>query len=626
MEPQSAKPRYFQPATLFSPEEWGALYPRENFKKSDHYNNLPLHYLIALRQPDANITAYIKKCSWAILVASDPLHHQFTPLHLGVMCGRVAVVRAILDRFKEQKNQTDNLNPPDSHGWTPLHHSVLVSEALSQMLLEAGADAQAKTLAGATFKGLEVLVGKNISQLTMDAVSFSSDGASRPLSSLALEKFRELTGLELYTDYPLYPQRMWKQLWQAEPTAPPTDQRKERWMALLKKKVEDWQDHPPELEVGPCPELAPISGAKELKTAQPTTIGTVYGVYAGEADEGVTPESLKDHFVSPLADQTHAYRTSQTNSFSIGSAMRWANTGFPNSFSIGFPGDLGVLELIVAGQDQRAGDPIIWDYGPLMYHLTLGKYTILNRDAMHAFFTRDFNQIVEDMAAPPSPQRSEEELERETFRKVFLKHQLFYPIHNPAALLDLHFSGKVTCDHWMKLLAREEIPYVVLWKNQHLHHARLMHSLLQRLQEYEQNIAFCDATLKQQMAVWVVENRGELTVMQILKALEVLPKLLARSTAQPAKWEEIEAELLQECAAYNWLIDENAAIGNKRLAEDAVRTLNLLRDAEKEACREELQGQLESLHAEGISDRDDRVQIIKQMIRLFDTSLESLNR
>ena len=150
--------------TMLTQEQWMQLRPAK----------LLLHSPLIDNKSDEEIVSAINSFTGKKveqLTAANPKGFMLTPLHVAVMRGRESIVIALL-----QKKVPPEVK--DEFGWTPLHHAVLCSESIFQLLVRQGADLKAQTNTGAGVEDLKILTGHTPCRLSMSKVTWISPVSS----------------------------------------------------------------------------------------------------------------------------------------------------------------------------------------------------------------------------------------------------------------------------------------------------------------------------------------------------------------------------------------------------------------------------------------------------------------
>lgn len=116
-----------------------------------------------------------------------------------------------------------------------------------------------------------------------------------------------------------------------------------------------------------------------------------------------------------------------------------------------------------------------------------------------------------------------------------------YACENPAALLDLTFSKTVS-------IAKLKNIFAIVHESTKLSSAiTYIHGteLLELLSDFESALSKIDPKLNQEVCDWFIRQIGELSVMQLIKAIQILKE-------NPHNWPALKSKLKFELKNYDW--------------------------------------------------------------------------
>ncbi len=242
-------------------------------------------------------------------------------------------------------------------------------------------------------------------------------------------------------------------------------------------------------------------------------------------------------------------------------------------------GDLG---LFVAGEDIAEGAPIQVNYGTSAKSLMWGKYPLPNRLEVRSWFKRGTEERLKEFEKPS--------LHEGNIGGVIAKNmkaaKLAYPLYTPAAILDLVFSGTTTIRDWLALVNQKNSRFFQGLHGFDTEMSEFM-NLLRRLLKFEENLNASPNVL-QVSSQWILNQIGNLSVMQLMEAIERIGEACAKKELDINSWDAFKAKLEYELPEYDWLKDKNASLGFKRRCEDMLETFLTL-DNPLKTAREELE-------------------------------------
>jgi len=562
--------------------KWQEMYPREEYlRKGNRARELSLHFLLALNQSDRLILASIE--NWktknpTLLRAADPKNAKITPLILSTMKRRTVIAERLYSILSVAE-----LNAADSHGWRALHHAAISSNEIYTGLLRKGADVKATTEMNGTAENLISLTSRRIIQQNVTFVG--ADGRRAPLTEKEM-------GIELYCDLPFYPAHTQRALWEQVPDESNFDP---ELNPIRQKMYREYQESPPALTAGSCRELTGItSRALELLADEHISAGKVIGTYGGTVrTEKPKIYSLKDYF-DPSLD-SELYVLDEVDASASGNAIRLSNWGWPNSVMMSVVDQGTRIPLLIAIEQEgiQLKEPILWDYGIGEFAIAFGPFVLLGREKMREFFSAGLEAQLNNYQIAHEKilvQHASGGIITEDLSRVHcLNTRILYPLNTPAALLDLHFKGIVSAREWLSQLLFNNNDLIGEWMNEYQFTLQAVRSLIMRIIELE---AVIHPAYRDVISRWVLDHIGKLSVMQILKGMDIIKEGLV--SRKPMT--EIFGQLSDQLPGYDWREDEQAPLGFNRSVEDLLQISQL---QPKEVAIKQVQTDLESMRQEG---------------------------
>lgn len=568
---------------FFTEKQWQIRYPKCEVKainkaleRNEPKKLIPtyLHYLIANDSFSETrpINNAITKES---LLAKDAKQSNLTSLHIMVMKANEVGVQVLLNHAKKilsEKEFQAYINSQDTQGWTALHFAALTSDKIFELLISFGADQEVKNESKGTPDNLRLLAGKKSCNFSIKHLTLKTKNVEKSFAELNQDELKN-AGIEEYRDFPLYKnQETWDQLWQED--IEKVIYNRLNIQCIL--KLQELRQSPPELSIEDCLEIK----GKKLVANYKILKGKAIGTYSGLCRTFQKFTNFVDLFRPPFSVTTH--RLNNLDAKEIGNGIRYANKGRPNAFSINSTIEGSEITLMIAGQDIEKGQDINWDYGPITEEVNFGADLLFGRDQLHKDFKNGIDPLLENYQ---SVKATKKKMENDSFYKFdelvnfsMAESLLFYPLNTPAALIDLHFSGLVSINEWIFFIKRiikdtyssksSEFPDLAKKIFDKLLLYSVMYSTMKRIQ------TFSDFMKKRQentkaISEWFCNSRGKITVMQMLKAMELIHN---------ANNDDIN-KLLQEVENivknYDWLEDPNAALSHERRKEDFVEFLKV---------------------------------------------------
>lgn len=510
-------------SVIFSQNEWMELYPAAEYEaKSDRVKKHVVHYLLGQHQPDGNLIAYIGKASPEMLALHDAAVFSLTPLIIAVMQKRDAVVAKLLACASVVRN----IDKTDQFGWTALHHAAIASQTIFQMLIGAGANQACTTPFRGTCKDLQALTSLE----------------PTPYSKAKVTGFPDTIR---YRDLPYFPKP--KDLWQLNNTV------KDPLLGSVLSR--NWREDPPLVKVAPF-----RIGGSQLVAGERIPKGKVIGEYGGAYN------TYGNDFpkFSELSKNTHSYAFFNFDAKEMGNAQRFINSDFPNlaSFSHIVNGVQKVFYCAV--EEIKEGEPLVIDYGPLAYDVAYGPQMLSRRKEMHDFFKKGVKNIISEI----------DQLKRENRIKIdFVKvvdqlrltNNLYFPLCNPLALIDLHFSNIVPCREWVDFYNADH-PLIEIWIKQFNNSATFLSLLLNRLSQIAPRPLLNE---------WVAEHQDSMNLMTLMKGIEKIDAELNKGNA------DFKGAIEEWLKTYDWAQDESNVFSFKSRKMQLDRNLAILAAEQK---------------------------------------------
>lgn len=559
--------------------DWEQLYPGSS-------PTYPLHSFLARLQPSQYSSAEfviegLAKKDAKYLTVQDPDVFDFSPLHIAAIKGNDIAIRTLV-KIIDVEQLSKAINAQDRLGWTTVHHARLNSLETYHFLLKNGGDILAKSFGNATIAHLEEAISSKTTSQSLNSLLFEVSGSLKALSE---EEIKTLTKMERYTDSNCYSSESLGLLWQDFSENPHNYEGR-----VAKEAHEKWVARPTKLVVGPCPQLAQRGvDTWELRAGEQLQKGDPIIPYSGMMTCTAIPDFFSDLF-NPTYMSEIDYLLGHVDAKLHGNAARFANCGFPNTLVLNFPGPLGKTYMLLALEDIKEGTPLIWDYRISYTGLKFGRYAALNFDAMRAHFSKGFDALYQEIEGFARTKiknpRNPENQEILGFHHLLCK--FLYPLHTPAALLDLHFRKIVPCNKWLTLFDTQPDWF----QDQYFSNGQLFfcqYSVIARIEEFETSLAKSKRKLaptEKKVKEWVLNSIGSRNIMDILKGLSFLTGQFSNKSKSKIPIETLMTEMEKGLVDYDWLKDDKAplAVQQRRLdllkywsrfsRQDAIELLN----------------------------------------------------
>jgi len=556
--------------TLFTPNEWDSMYSRTRYntrgpngKRDPHVLNCTPHYLCALGQPPQSITTFLGTPKGPIKMKTpDGKNHGLTPLMIATISRQYDLAQAILMHSEDPRELA---NQPDSYGWTALHHatlwqSVTESSEFPDLLRQYGANPNQQNRIGATPDDLLALTSGQTRHHSASSVWWHEPPEKdRLLSRLTPEELQQKTGLLAYCDDPLYSSRRWKKLWQQHPPTPKALSELEQ---MTRASYGRWKQRPPKLTViaNAGPQGPTLIARRHIPAG--TVIGEVSGVLIEPPSDILLPALEKQ---IPLEINT-PYRSHHRDMKYHGNVTRWCQCGFPNAVIQKIPYHTGSSRFVlVAGEQIQLHAPIFYD------HRSFGKGCqppeLLGYDQMGQFFQGDLDDLLtkfikleNDLDVCSGPEDRESLL----WQRELLRSRCLFPITNPIALLHLHFTHTFPAKNWERLFRNHPIIFIKKFIHTHPEKWAFGYHVIRCILNYEEALSTSTKLKREFIAPWIVSLIGRFSLMQILKALDLIPDTIDQEEGLSRNWENISQQIEQKLQVYDWIKDKEGPMGFKR--------------------------------------------------------------
>lgn len=549
--------------SLIPNEDWCKYYPREDYvNKTSRSKTFTLHYLLGLNQPDSSILAFIQRnANSDVLTAVDLSQKKWTPLTIAVMRGREAVVEALLKtKAKEQ------LNLPDEFGWTPMHHAALSSEAIYRRLLREGASVTSLNAMRGTPQDIYSLA-HTPAKLRPPTVFLAESDALIPTTDLSSEQLRRLS-LEEWRDAPFYPPCFWNILWNKIQNPRDRD-------GMYQGAYGEFCRSRPKLLIKEEPGLQGcLTAPMGLFAGQPIQPGMVVTEYLGDYSlKDVNSWGLTLIEAQKRKSEEMAYFLPPYDAKNKGNSARMANFGWPNCIMIDVV-DRGCQRcLLIACKEIREGESILWDYGINSTEVTLGVQRILGEEEMLQFFAQGFDVAMQKYLAAErllTKSKTNSLTPQMYYGSMLTAGHLLFPLSCPAALLKLHFTGLVPAKIWDRLLKEPTPGLISAWCEENSHASWIVRSFITRILELDEVLSQCPG-LQKKVSEWVQSNIGHLSMLHILKGME----MIRESSLSEENWPAFKLTLDEKLSHYVPEQDENGPLSFERRVLDYVTYLRI---------------------------------------------------
>lgn len=529
---------------IFTNEEWNKLYSKQDYKTKRGKTHT-LHYLIGRNQSDEKILDHINakfdKNKTNSLFKEDFKNYSFTPLIMAVMRGNYKIVRKILSCAQKKKILKKQLNLSDKYRWTALHHAAISSKKIYDLLVECHANIHAETINGAKPETLQLLTTKDI-PCSSSHVTFASDDFTKAIDEMTKEEIKSYLELEDYRETPYFPPRHLKHLWKISENI---DENRTITNLFVLKSYSRYQNEPTKLMIKESPLLTKEDNHRlGLFADQQIPFGAIIGTYSGEFKLN---KKEMVYFTQSFSKKTE-YLFFPYDAKKRGNVGRFANTGFPNAIpsSVNVQGYKENILISIEEEGISSGEEILWDYG-LSYGTLAWGISQFNRKKVRNFFKEGLLKKI--VALHKKEEHSPPHHSKEHFILLGTKMKLCYPLNNPGALLDLHFSNTLNVKEWLIVIDEHLFPIFLSWQQQEstvAYRAITMMKFINKLEEKLQ--AF--PQVKEEVNTWVLSKIGNISIIQILEGLSLIEESLDQK--KEVDWNALN----QTVENYEWSLEE----------------------------------------------------------------------
>ena len=539
--------------------DWKRIYSLDTFraKGAPPIPEHILHIKIAAEENDDTLFPLLKDPRAArYLTTKSQLSGGHTPLMIAAAMGRVNLVRIMVRQLKSSKDIDfkQYLNATDDRNWTALHFAALKSEDVYRTLVTAGANQHIETnLFGRACDFKEMTLKEAGIAKSAQRVWIHLPGKKKTkLSQVSLRELAAATGIEQYRDFPFFKKLEDMQVLRKKPPEEAPQVRH-----LLRRLLPQTREPFPLLEVVREEGLGESTRSFALCAGELIPAERVCAVYSGEwnvAAEQVVGDLKEEILKGPMK----AYKFGSLDALRMGSASRWANYAWPNSFMLHMPIRGVSLPVLVSGEEIPAGEAIQWCYGIQDWGLTLNTpQRLYQKEAMCRFFEGGLRATVQRLYSQPS---------REPLASVLLdEERVKFPIETPMAMLYLHYTGIIHVNEVLEMvtsLSQESEaasePYFYAWAQHRATAVWVIRTIAYKVQEFEEKM-----DVHPQLRAWMLDQLENRSVIQILKGMEYISKQLVLDVLdideiiQQASI-QLDNYVLEEDAAYPFCIDSLA--------------------------------------------------------------------
>ena len=507
------------------------------------------HFFLGLNQPAQFVVTQIKSAvekanatQMAKLTQADAQNYMWTPLHIAVMQGKLEVVVALL----AVKSVRETLSARDEQGWTAFHHAAVPSQnskAIEAELNKAYAVAKQemkrlnKTLdePGLTYSilpcdedgrltapGLSVQDIKNYTDLSLGSSEIKNvQFKGTPLTA---DKIKDL-GMTHFRDDLYFPNP--RDLWAAKQV----DDEVASVNRVKSNSLNKMQNR--RVNIVPVPE-----GGYGLESTQLLEPGTVLGVYAGPIDNA---PSMHRPFVanfSPQIIQKEQYLFRKCNPITIGNHLRFMQSGFGNVSAYSVVHNGAEKTMFVAIREIKPGDQIVYDYGASYYHLSYGPQRIYGLEELCKIYARDgFDKVVSCPTATPNvtvtPTKSIDKVTIREDTPQLLENTrsaalVQFPLNNPLALLNLHYTGIVPVSYWQQAFLTGKYEIITGWAQKFPIPHFYLDLLLTHVEKIDAKILAKNKNAYPLFQKWVVSKLENISLLNLTKAMEWIEQELPK--------------------------------------------------------------------------------------------------
>lgn len=543
---------------VFSDLEWARMYPKEQYPSSTWAKTCLFQFLLANGHPDDKVVGVMEKFK-AKLFTPDAKCYQFTPLIIAVMQGKATIVKKIIEIATQEYTLNAQLKHTDVNGWTALHHAAIRSNEIYQLIKPLYESFEVlRTRTGASALNLRFLTDCEYPSLLQENVYFVEDGKELPILKMSSEELKEKLALEAYRTAIYYPPQSLKPLWKKKCVM-------ETNFAIFAQLYRDLISSPPKLLVRSCVQIKDIDGeGNELVAGQDIPCGKGITTYGGGYSKKKFSSSFEEEVSMHSLDSIYRYHS--INPTTIGNVSRFSNCGFPNTISVKMIAHGTSFPLFIS-LGIKTGEPIIWSYGSCP-DLHYGKQFLFGRKEMREFFSEGFpvfqNAVQTAKNLPISPTYDKvTALVVKTVLSLGYLERARFPLYNPSAILDLHFSGIIKAQEWLGELYNMQNGTIVLWHKQTGRSNWYFHLFLKTIIDLDKAVEKIPAA-KCAISEWVLVNIGHFSIMEFVKVFSsITASLKAQELGAETNWKTFLSGFDEFFVGYDWRNDPDAPLSLK---------------------------------------------------------------
>jgi hypothetical protein len=551
---------FHEDASILSDSEWNELYPRDQYKTRTLF---ALHFLFALGQPVKTITNYIatlKEKNPERLIHGDKENHNLTPLHIAAMKANAEGAKALLGAFGTKDEKLAAIRKKDDFGWTPLHHAACTCNTLFQLFIAEGGDPETKTSTAPSPKDLRHLSGREVSVSSSKSL-FARVGEARSLIAVAAVNLNERISLFgpsfVHTDYPIYPTRYLKALWQQCSN----ENNNAISVGNFSQTI-----YRPSLIIQECKELSGVvPNSMELVANEDIPENSFVTEYTGLKVDCLKPRSFLESFDEELA-KSEEYSLEGVDARHAGNEAKFSNMGFPNCFLTTSVIDSVERQFIVSLRPIKKGEAILWSYGPKMHPLVLGRQILLGKEEMEKFYKEHQDipgEALEDLTRVVwATQAGLPDLAPDSTNSNKLRCMLYFPLDCPTALLHLHFRDIIPFTVFANSFYTN--PAYRLWKKTCVSETIILMCIIKVLQQTDTFVKK-NSSFEPLIKEFVLSKLEKATLISILKGLDLLGKSDQVVTSDDLSQRIVEVEAF--LSTYDWKTDPDHPFSFERMVQ-----------------------------------------------------------
>lgn len=304
----------------------------------------------------------------------------------------------------------------------------------------------------------------------------------------------------------------------------------------MEKEWGEFLAHPPALVIFPTRE------GFGLKARDRIPLGAVIQEFTGLKSDPSCIKKFADYFDEGFIQEIQHKGFNNTDAKTVGNETRFIRCGFPNAAI-----DANLLNgternLIFSINTIEPGEEILVDFGINMLHLTLGIQEILGKEKMELAFKKHGQTFIHDLM------EAEAVYEKKLLNKSLVLEEMLawsllqswfiFPIHNPTAMIYLHFKKFFDYSSLHKILDSGRLKFAESLTSQpNYQHMINIFKILKKIK-----IKFKKNEWKK-IAEWTLSRLEKIPLVDILKGLDLFSK------------GKKENEVNQALKKYDWLKD-----------------------------------------------------------------------